>query len=147
MWQTLQDPCIPIFCHFIEPYFKEGIEISESNQPPQVIQEPLTRYTVDGDYHAALDTVSAMFSRLPTDWHSRYHEEVSGGEQYSYTALSAVIKAITVDMGIEVGDVVPGELLDDDEDKETEDRRTPRWSGRVAGLTLAQPPYTPALPG
>lgn len=82
-------------------------------QGPSGAQESFTRYTVDEDYQASLDVVSAMFSRLPSDWQSRYHEEVDGPmDGYmdakvsrSYTALSSFIKTIAVEIGVEVEDV------------------------------------------
>lgn len=78
-------------------------------QGPASVQESFTRYTVDEDYQASLDVVSTMFSRLPSDWQSRYHEEVDcpmdAEVSRSYTALSSVIKTIAVEIGVEVEDV------------------------------------------
>ena len=71
------------------------------------MQESSTSGTVVEDYQASLDAVAAMFSRLPSDWRSRYLEEVGNEEFNTHTALSSVIRTITIDMGIEVGNFIP----------------------------------------
>ena len=103
MWHASHhNPIAPIFWH-IGRYIRPTGDPGSPRFPPGV-QETSTSYTVDEDYQASLDIVAAMFSRLPSDWQARYCEEVGDKTLKSYTALSSVIKAITVDMGIEVED-------------------------------------------
>ncbi|TEB30693.1 hypothetical protein FA13DRAFT_1792269 [Coprinellus micaceus] len=59
-----------------------------------------TRYTADEEHQVTLDLVAAVYSRLPTDWMSRFLREVKGDKYAIWLGFIDIFEEIKQDLGM-----------------------------------------------